>query len=572
MKKQGINQLIGAFLAIVMLLQVSTGAVFALDTEHEESYPYQEYEDIVQEDDIFDIDDIFYVDEVYQLHSTLEPNIPIIVIPGIAGTEMRNPANSVLQLVWINILWHFQGHLEQLALDVNGNPLINTVHPVSTGYGANDTYRTLLRALRAEFGSDMVHFWGYDWRLDNAYNAVRLHEFIDSLNVPRVNIVAHSMGGLISARYIADGHGDRINTLITLGTPFLGSPRVPYIFATGNLVEIPILPGPRNGVRNVSSHMLSAYQMLPFESPYRYIGVGERTGMLWWSSLNWDYVDNEFDFIRNMLPMRGIENSQVPSSVRANFLDRAPQFIESTFIGDIHAMETVNSHVIVGDNIPTVHTTIFNRNGDFIEYLNFTRGDGTVPIWSQNINGRINTISFNYEHTALTRQPRVINEIIRLIYGIGAMSEGDIAGVDPFVVISATSAVDITISDGNQRLSSEDAHFNTITNFGALHFIGPEGQTPLLALVADATYEIFMTGIANDTMDYSIRFYDNNLNFVEERRFLNVPITHGTIITTNTSQEEGTTLSLTLGRNRAFNIIIQPDYIYHVEDGLTIPN
>jgi len=566
MKKQSINKFKGAFLAIAMILQASPISVFANNTVYEVYYRYLEQREIEQAY----ISDTY---EIYQFSNNLVSDIPIIVIPGVAGTEMRNPKNSVLQLVWINILWHFQGHLEQLALDINGIPTINTVQPVSTGYGANDTYRTLLRELRAEFGNDRVYFWGYDWRLDNAYNAILLSDFIESLNVPKVNIVAHSMGGLVAARYIADGHGDRINTLITLGTPFLGAPRVPYIFATGNLVEIPILPGPRNGVRNVSSHMLSAYQMLPFESPYHYIGVGERTGMLWWSSLNWEPVANERDFIRDRLPMRGIENSQVPSFVRAGFLDRAPQFIESTFMEGVHAVETVNSHIIIGDNIPTVHTTIFNRNSsDFIEYLSFTRGDGTVPIWSQNINGRVNTISFNYEHTALTRQPRVINEIIRIIYGIGAISDGDIAGTDPFVVISATNSVDLIVAHGDEILSTEEEHFNALTNFGTLHFIGPDGETPLLALVADNTYDVFITGTTNDTMDYTIRFYDDNFDMVEERRFLNVPITHDTVITTNTSKEEGTTLSLSFGRNRAFNIVLQPDYIYNSKEGLIIPN
>lgn len=539
-KKQRLSQLIGGCLATLMLVQGFGTATLAANTSP------------------------------HQFSNQLDADIPIIVIPGIAGTEFRNPANSVLELVWINVLWHFQGHLEQMALDTNGLPIIGTVAPVSTGYGANNTYRTLLRDLRAAFGHDRVHFWGYDWRLDNAYNALRLNDFIDSLNVPTVHIVAHSMGGLIASRYIADGHGHRINTLITLGTPFLGSPRVPYIFATGNLVEVPILPGPRNGVRNVSSHMLSAYQMLPFESPYHYIGIGNRTGMLWWSGLEWRPVANERNFIRDSLPMRGVEDSQVPASVRASFLNRAPHFIESTFMNGVHAVETVNSHIIIGNNIPTVHTTVFNANNDFIETLSFTRGDGTVPVWSQTINGRVNTISFNYDHTALTNRPRVINHIIQLINGITPRMAGDVALDDPFVVISTTNRADITVNYDEEMLSSVDGDLNTLTSFGTLHFIGPDEATKILALTADSVHDVLITATDFGTTDYTIRFYDYNFELVEERGFLNVPISADMTITTNTDQEEGTTLTLSSRRNRFFSITLQPDYIYNVEDGLIL--
>jgi len=547
-KKQQINQMVGVFLSIAMLLQAFGGVVFANNLVDEHSHQYIQNQD--------------------QFSNHLNSDIPIIVIPGIAGTEFRNPANSVLELVWINVLWHFQGHLEQMALDTNGLPIIPTVGPVSTGYGANNTYRTLLRDLRAAFGHDRVHFWGYDWRLDNAYNALRLSDFINSLNVPTVNIVAHSMGGLIASRYIANGYGHRINTLITLGTPFLGSPRVPYIFATGNLVEVPILPGPRNGVRNVSSHMLSAYQMLPFESPYHYIGIGERTGMLWWSELNWAPVANERNFIRDSLPMRGVEDSQVPSWVRAGFLERAPHFIESTFINGVHAVETVNSHIIIGNNIPTVHTTVFNRNNAFIETLSFTRGDGTVPVWSQNINGRVNTISFNYDHTALINRPRVINQVVQLINGITPRMAGDVVTDDPFVVISTTNATDITITHDGDTLSSTPNDLNTLTHFGTLHFIGPNEETKILALTADHVYDVLITGTDFGTTDYTIRFYDYNFELVEERGFLNVPISADITITTNTNQDEGTILTLTSRRNRFLSITLQPDYIYNADTGL----
>src|SRR3954470_4832369 len=58
-----------------------------------------------------------------------------------------------------------------------------------------------------------------------AARAQRLADLIRALPEPRVNIVAHSMGG-VDARYAISrlGLGERVASLITIGTPHLGTP------------------------------------------------------------------------------------------------------------------------------------------------------------------------------------------------------------------------------------------------------------------------------------------------------------------------------------------------------------
>ncbi len=55
--------------------------------------------------------------------------------------------------------------------------------------------------------------------------AARLVEFINQIDSPRVNVIAHSMGG-IDARYaIAKlGAGEKVASLVTIGTPHRGTP------------------------------------------------------------------------------------------------------------------------------------------------------------------------------------------------------------------------------------------------------------------------------------------------------------------------------------------------------------
>ncbi|GMK37521.1 hypothetical protein PCCS19_05750 [Paenibacillus sp. CCS19] len=58
------------------------------------------------------------------------------------------------------------------------------------------------------------------------------------LNVPQVDIWAHSMGGLAATKYILDNGGADINTLITFDSPILGSDNAFYL----NEIKNPIRP------------------------------------------------------------------------------------------------------------------------------------------------------------------------------------------------------------------------------------------------------------------------------------------------------------------------------------------
>jgi hypothetical protein len=81
-----------------------------------------------------------------------------------------------------------------------------------------------------------LRVFGYDWRLSNTVNALKLLAFLydqwglDSApedERERVSIVAHSMGGLVARSFIESPRlqGHRlVKQLITVGTPHLGSP------------------------------------------------------------------------------------------------------------------------------------------------------------------------------------------------------------------------------------------------------------------------------------------------------------------------------------------------------------
>jgi len=231
--------------------------------------------------------------------------IPIIVIPGIAGSNLRDAVND--EPLWLS-MWDFvpftAHRIQRLALDPTGSSINNVSvgsvygisdHPI-TGFNINQLlpYQNMMRDLRAAFPDRTVHFFGYDWRACNTGTAILLSMFINSRGYESVDIVAHSMGGLVAAQFIANGNGNRINNLITVGTPYLGSPKGPYVFLSGNFVNL--FPSHMDdALRRVASHMPSAYQLLPFQKPsgqFPYLAICRGNG-------NWVSVNNTHEFMQN---------------------------------------------------------------------------------------------------------------------------------------------------------------------------------------------------------------------------------------------------------------------------------
>jgi pimeloyl-ACP methyl ester carboxylesterase len=150
---------------------------------------------------------------------------PVIVIPGILGTELMNPKTG--ETVWPSAFRTSQEGLP-ISPDLTANrddlmpgKIIETVK-LARVLPEVYVYRDLLVALRRYAGyrdgdwnnpaadgyQDTFYVFPYDWRQDNVSNARELIRRISQLKTKlqrpdlKFNVVAHSMGGLI-ARYAA---------------------------------------------------------------------------------------------------------------------------------------------------------------------------------------------------------------------------------------------------------------------------------------------------------------------------------------------------------------------------------
>ena len=69
-------------------------------------------------------------------------------------------------------------------------------------YGALNTYKNLIDTL-CDSTDRPVYFFGYNWMESNSDNADKLREFINELNTDKVDLVCHSMGGIVASSYMS---------------------------------------------------------------------------------------------------------------------------------------------------------------------------------------------------------------------------------------------------------------------------------------------------------------------------------------------------------------------------------
>ncbi len=232
---------------------------------------------------------------MYRVAAVSPDATPVIIVPGLFGSKLRDKATGVEVWPgdWKRILFSDYGDLrlkfdattlavqpdsveaydiadQVLGIDFYG-PIIDTIAKFG-GY-TKGTPGTPVRP-----GERRYYIFAYDWRQDNVTHAAALDRFIDQVRRDyanpdlRVDIVAHSMGGLVSRYYLRYGPVDvldgspqlitlygteRVRKLILLGTPNFGALSAVGAFLVGEKI------GFERMRPEVLATMPSGYQLFP---------------------------------------------------------------------------------------------------------------------------------------------------------------------------------------------------------------------------------------------------------------------------------------------------------------------
>lgn len=220
---------------------------------------------------------------------------PVILVHGAFGARLRDRDTG--KEIWpggvTSLLFN---SYDDIALPIDAETLHPAVskleaHAITDRAAGRDFYGAIIRTLETaggyvkgipgepvKDGRRRYYILVYDWRQDNVQAVRRLDELIERIRTDyadpdlKVDIVAHSMGGLVTRYYLRYGTTDvldgndfpmndhgatRVRKVILLGTPNLGS--------VSGLNEF--LQGFKVGLRRIPTEtfatMPSAYQLFP---------------------------------------------------------------------------------------------------------------------------------------------------------------------------------------------------------------------------------------------------------------------------------------------------------------------
>jgi pimeloyl-ACP methyl ester carboxylesterase len=316
---------------------------------------------------------------LFVAESSAAPQRPVVFVPGILGSRLVDSRGEVIwgntsSLLNYSKLDLFPGSPGS-ALKADG--LVKNINVLGPFWTVHQ-YDTLLDRLHQLGYVDEQDFFvfPYDWRQSNYDTAKLFDKFVNSkiaLRAGKFDIVAHSMGGLVTKIWMLDhGGASRVNKVIYLGTPFQGSMNALATLSDGWGPFTNFIAGGLPTVRRVSLSFPALYELFPtYDVCCRLGNAGNFSTLDILSADTWRQ--------RDWLPPE-----YAPGGVRSAIFEKG--LTQARKIGDLMRQSVPNVQEIkfAGDVINTKLWLYIARNDQSWRSWMFaeSRGDGTVPVWS----------------------------------------------------------------------------------------------------------------------------------------------------------------------------------------------
>lgn len=359
-----------------------------------------------------------------EIHERNISKKPIVFIPGIAGSELFNIDPSLVsdeeratgmiagdkeklaKRIWAPIGYGAETVTDDLNLQKN-----ETLYGLQQGdlrnvplfkrhSGPAALYGSLLGTLMRNFPDRPVYLFSYDWRKSNLDTVQKFANFVDEITdggKVQIDIVAHSMGGIVSSLYLKN-NDERVDKFLSFGTPYEGAPSSQYSVSNSTLMG-EIVDKIIETTTGLDTSIISGYDSMIELFPTK--RMLEKYPMQYVENNKKEFVNAINEKNRNfdeLLKKLESKNLSVSMDLEAEDLaldrisqdDRYRRYIDFTSIyreggtrdGDVMLMHRPNSMFFVGNNLPTVVSGYFTSDGDKIENIMTPEGDGVVPVYS----------------------------------------------------------------------------------------------------------------------------------------------------------------------------------------------
>jgi pimeloyl-ACP methyl ester carboxylesterase len=334
---------------------------------------------------------------------------PVIIVPGIVGTRLK--ASTTDEEIWPDvasmILSPSDDYLDELLLNNNGLPATSSViisgdiiREIMVGFDHYHFFDGLISLLEDNgyTEGENLFVFPYDWRLDVGYIADNtFREKIESVKVQtgaqKVDIVAHSMGGLVIKKYIYDYPNSSVDKFIDIATPHLGAPKAAKTLLYGDDFDMSKfgIGLSEEKVKEIARNFSPIYQLLPSRNYYYASSTLFNSYILDSYDVDDNNVTGSLDYDESIDFLNYFGNLNLTS-------------INDSLHNDIDSFNPNNYNIkaynIIGCNNPTIGwIEIINKHGtSSYEYgLHYTNGDGTVPLESSR--SLSNTVGTYYNAT-----------------------------------------------------------------------------------------------------------------------------------------------------------------------------
>lgn len=415
--------------------------------------------------------------------------------------------------------------------------------PSEREYGTLDTYKNTINTLIDTYPNRPVYFFSYDWRKSNKDNGSELYNFIKGLDCAKVDIIAHSMGGLVtSSCMVKMKKSDKMNLIdkiITCGTPYEGAPAMIYKTITHHVLDketnnlaVWIIGGM---TQSVKASYASCAELAPTE---RYVSkIPMRKDSILPFGIG-DYDLSYNDYVKNCRTIFDDYDSAV-SFHQSILNDKGYNLLA----GLDNTYFVVGS--LTGANNKTIKSVTLNYNTTFsIDELAYGSGDTTVPIESATILQQIKSLNKNryligsFDHGETVTSADALGFIVDKLNNKDT-EYGDISKEGKkYCVIKIACPVEVKIEKNGEKLSSSADDLSTRTSFGRMDFVESDDGGKMICVDDNKDYLIKMNGTEEGTMDYSISWFDESDNLLETRSADNIPVTKGMVATTTTSKSD----------------------------------